>query len=61
MAGCDGKTCDDVFRQDDELILRIIKESCYVLDRGVAASNSAGIKERKTALTPKRKTALTSG
>ena len=64
MAGCDGKTCDDVFRQDDELIRRIIKESCSVSDREVEsknkgiAANVAGSRSTKKSC---KKKSLTSG
>jgi len=64
VAGCDGKTCDDVFRQDDELIRRIIKESCSVSDREVEsknkgiAANVAGSRSTKKSC---KKKSLTSG
>jgi hypothetical protein len=52
MAKCQGKTCDNSFRLDRELVYRIIRKSCIELEsealkNGVITDDVAGSRSTK--------------
>ncbi len=56
VAKCQGKTCDNSFRLDQELIYRIIRKSCIeseseALKNGVITDDVAGSRSSKKLLT----------